>query len=76
LLRGNKKIIIDAPLLFETKFLEYFCHPIMCVYTDPETQFTRLMSRSATTEEEARSRISSQMSLDTKVKLSQIIINN
>ena len=27
----NSQIVLDAPLLFETKTLEYFCHPIIVV---------------------------------------------
>ena len=33
---GNKKVILDAPLLFESKILEHFCFPIMCVYISDE----------------------------------------
>jgi len=25
-------VVLDAPLLFETKFLEYFCFPILVVF--------------------------------------------
>ena len=27
-------VVLDAPLLFETKLLEYFCYPIIVVYCD------------------------------------------
>jgi len=27
-------VVLDAPLLFESKLLEYFCYPILVVYCD------------------------------------------
>jgi dephospho-CoA kinase len=27
-------VVLDAPLLFESKILEYFCYPIIVVYTE------------------------------------------
>ncbi len=29
-------VVLDAPLLFETKILEHFCYPILVVSTDPD----------------------------------------
>lgn len=29
---GENIIILDAPLLLETRILEWFCYPIVCVY--------------------------------------------
>lgn len=34
LFSGNKFILIDAPILFETKVLAYICYPIIVVYVD------------------------------------------
>lgn len=25
-------MVLDAPILYESKYLEYFCHPIIVVY--------------------------------------------
>lgn len=30
--KKESHVILDAPLLFETKILEYFCYPIMVVF--------------------------------------------
>lgn len=30
-LQGNPLVVLDAPLLFESKVLEYFCYPILVV---------------------------------------------
>jgi len=64
-LRLQKKqsaICVDAPLLFESKLLEYLCYPIIVVYTDnEETQVQRIKKRNGFTEEEAVKRIKSQM---------------
>ena len=38
-------VVMDAPLLYETRLLEYFCYPILVVYTDSNTQLDRLMGR-------------------------------
>ena len=36
-IREKKAIVIlDAPLLYESKFLEYFCYPIMVIHTESE----------------------------------------
>ena len=44
--KGLKKVVLDAPLLFETKVLEHFCYPIIAVYIEDESlQITRLIER-------------------------------
>jgi dephospho-CoA kinase len=49
---GKKKLImIDAPILFETKFLEYICFPIIVVGCAAETQIKRLIEFRGMTEE-------------------------
>jgi dephospho-CoA kinase len=32
--RSAPLVCIDAPLLYESKFLQYFCYPIMVVYVE------------------------------------------
>lgn len=47
---GKKLIVLDVPLLFETKFLSWMCYPILCVYVKDQTlQIDRLMARSEMT---------------------------
>lgn len=29
---NKDRIVMDAPLLFETKILEYFCYPIITIH--------------------------------------------
>ena len=61
-------MILDAPLLFETKILEYFCYPILLVYIeDTYKQKDRLMARNSLTEEQAQQRIDSQFPMDQKM---------
>lgn len=39
-------VVLDAPTLFETKILQYFCFPIIVVaIEDRQTQVKRLMER-------------------------------
>jgi dephospho-CoA kinase len=46
------------------------------VYANPEIQLTRLMSRDDFTEKQALSRIQSQMPIDEKKKLADVVIMN
>lgn len=34
LIQRKPLVVLDAPLLFETKILEYFCYPIITVYCE------------------------------------------
>lgn len=44
--KGETKVILDAPLLFETRILEFICQPIILVYLkDKEMQIDRLVKR-------------------------------
>ena len=54
----NPLVVLDAPLLYEAKILEWFCYPILVVYTeDGRTQLKRLMERNKLSEEEALKKI-------------------
>lgn len=46
------------------------------VYTKPELQLERLIKRNAYSQEEAKARINSQMPIDSKIELADIIIDN
>ncbi|XP_027148282.1 dephospho-CoA kinase-like isoform X2 [Coffea eugenioides] len=74
-MKGCKIIVLDVPLLFEAK-MDRWTNPIAVVWVDPETQLHRLMARDGTTEEDAKSRINSQMSLDLKRTKADILIDN
>ncbi|KAL6626196.1 hypothetical protein ACP70R_029922 [Stipagrostis hirtigluma subsp. patula] len=74
-MKGCKVIVLDIPLLFETK-MDRWTNPVIVVWVDPETQIERLMSRDECSEEQARNRINSQLALDWKKSEANIVINN
>ena len=52
----NKKtlMMIDAPILYETKVLEYVCYPVVVVGCAESEQITRLQKRNQYTAEQAK----------------------
>lgn len=68
-------IVLDIPLLFENK-LEHLVDKIVVVYVSQSVQLERLMKRDNSTEQEALSRINSQIPIDEKKKLADATINN
>ncbi|AIO19618.1 Dephospho-CoA kinase [Candidatus Izimaplasma bacterium HR1] len=70
-----KVIVIDVPLLFETNYQELVDKTIV-VYTSPEKQLERLISRDSITEEYAKMKINSQTPLSEKVTLADYVIDN
>ncbi|XP_028775930.1 dephospho-CoA kinase [Neltuma alba] len=74
-MKGHEIIVLDVPLLFEAK-MDKLTKPTIVVWVDPETQIQRLMARDGTSEEDARNRMSSQMSLDVKRTKADIVIDN
>lgn len=72
---GEKLVVLDIPLLFESK-LTSMVDKVLLVYVDAETQLKRLMERNQYSKEEALSRIKSQMPLKDKIELSDAVIDN
>ncbi|RSD27683.1 dephospho-CoA kinase [Mesobacillus subterraneus] len=72
---NEKAVVLDIPLLFESK-LTALVEKIILVYVDEKTQLVRLMERNGFSEEEALSRIKSQMPLKDKVELADAVIDN
>ncbi len=71
---SNGIIIVDAALMVETGgYKAYDC--LIVVKCDPALQISRLMNRDGFTEAEARSRMSSQMPIEEKVRLADYTIN-
>ena len=68
-------IILDIPLLFESN-LTYLVTEIWVVYCSYQQQLKRLMTRNGLTSEEAIARIKSQLSMEEKVKMGNIILDN
>ena len=60
-IKGEQLVVLDAPLLFESKILAWICHPIITVaITDKDKQRERLMNRNkALTKKEADAKIDS-----------------
>ena len=73
--QGERAIIYDIPLLFETDWHTKM-DEIWLVYVNPATQLERLMKRNGYSEQEALDRIQSQLSLDEKRALSTVVIDN
>jgi dephospho-CoA kinase len=72
--KEGKKFIIDIPLYFESG--EYKADKIVLVYAPKEMQLKRVMQRDKLTNEEALKRIESQMDIEKKRKMADIVINN
>lgn len=65
----------DVPLLFE-KELESQFDAVILVYTQPEIQIQRLMTRNQLTLVEAQARIKNQSPMPDKIKKSQFCLDN
>ncbi|KAJ9169280.1 hypothetical protein P3X46_017487 [Hevea brasiliensis] len=74
-LKGCNVIVLDIPLLFETK-MDKWTKPDVVVWVDTETQLQRLMGRDGSSEADARNRINAQMALDLKRSKADIVIDN
>ena len=73
--QGEKMIIIDAPTLIETGLYEEMDYVIL-VSADTQTQIQRVKARDGIGNNDALNRINSQMSLEKKKEVSNIIIDN
>lgn len=72
---GAASVVLDIPLLFESK-LTHFVDRTLVVYVDETVQLNRLMERDGYTEEEAKQRINSQLSVKEKAQMADAIIDN
>lgn len=72
---GHDFVVLDIPLLFESK-LTHMVEKVLVVYVDEVTQMKRLMDRNGFTEEEASTRIASQLPLQEKLALADAVIDN
>ena len=73
--KGEKIVIVDAPTLIETKLNEEMDF-VMLVSVDHSTQLQRLKARDKLSNNDALNRINSQMPLDKKKEVCNIIIDN
>lgn len=72
---GANTIIMDIPLLFESK-LQSFVDKIIVVSVTPDVQAQRLIARNQLTELDASKRISSQLPMEIKEAGADGVINN
>lgn len=72
---GTKVVVLDAPLLFEVG-ADRLVDEVWVVSVDPETQMERLIRRDGYSKAEALSRMTSQMPLPEKERLSDVVIDN
>ena len=72
---GAPAVLIDAPLLFESRFNEE-CEKTIAVIASEGTRIKRIMQRDSISEEAARARILSQIPDDTLVKTCDYVIRN
>lgn len=72
---GHDLVIMDIPLLFESK-LQYMVDKIILVYVPSEVQRIRLIERDDLDEEQAQKRIHAQFPIETKKNEADYIIDN
>lgn len=73
--QGKKIVVIDAALLIEDNYIPHI-EKLILVTCEKEIQIKRIIARDNCTEQEAISRINSQMSQEDKVKFADYIIDN
>ncbi|CAI9587662.1 unnamed protein product [Staurois parvus] len=73
---GYRYVILDIPLLFETRTLMRYMKLAVLVYCDPQTQVERLIRRSGLSKEEVQNRLAAQLPIDSKLPLADHVIDN
>ena len=74
-LNEGHNVIMDIPLLFENE-LQDTVDEVWLVYTSESIQIDRLMERNDLTQEEAKARVYSQISIDKKSRMADHVIDN
>ncbi|MFN7250688.1 MAG: dephospho-CoA kinase [Anaerobacillus sp.] len=72
---GFKTIVLDIPLLYESK-LTNLVEKVIVVYVDQQLQKERLKNRDQYSDEEALSRINAQLPLKEKITYADEVIHN
>ena len=78
ILNGEDLIVLEAPTLFESRFLAPFCFEIITVYLDDEEEaLRRVLKREADmSAEEIKNRIRHQFPIQKKISMSDVSIAN
>lgn len=78
--RWSTVVVLDTPLLYESKTLLPFCSRVVVVECSAEQQIERMVRRDGEskgiTVEEARRRLAAQMPLQEKARMADFIIDN
>ena len=74
-LKEGHNVIMDIPLLYENE-LQDTVDEVWLVYTSESIQIERLMERNDLTQEEAKARVYSQISIDKKSRMADHVIDN
>ncbi|MBI5974216.1 dephospho-CoA kinase [Staphylococcus canis] len=74
-LKEGYNVIMDIPLLFENN-LEKTVDEVWLVYASEPIQIDRLMERNDLSIEDAKARIYSQISIDKKSRMADVVIDN
>lgn len=75
-IRGERLVILDAPLLYESGKLVHLTHRVVVVTCTAEVQLQRLMQRNCLTRDEALKRVDAQMPLEEKRRRATYVIDN
>ncbi|KAF8889879.1 CoaE-domain-containing protein [Infundibulicybe gibba] len=74
-IKGEKYCIVDVPLLIEGGLWRWV-GKVVVVYCSAEIQLRRLMNRDGSTQEDASSRLKSQIPISQKVEYADLVIDN
>ncbi|MFB1080453.1 dephospho-CoA kinase [Jeotgalibacillus sp. JSM ZJ347] len=72
---GKQTVFLDIPLLFESE-LQWMVEKVLVVYAPEAIQKERLMKRNDYSEQEAASRIATQIPVEKKRQLADAVIDN
>ncbi|EIT85426.1 dephospho-CoA kinase [Fictibacillus macauensis ZFHKF-1] len=75
LAQGYPHVVMDIPLLFESK-LTHMVDVTLLIYVAEDVQLARLIERDHSTKEEATARIASQLPLAQKKKWADAVVDN
>ena len=72
---GAKIVLIDAPLLYESRF-DAKCEAVVCVTAPEDTVISRIMQRDGISRDAAVARLKTQISADTLTERADFVIAN
>lgn len=75
LVRPWRLVVLDAPLLLETR-LDMLCHTVLVVACQEQQQVQRVMARDGVDQAQASNALKAQMSLEDKKQRATIVFDN